>query len=257
MADKGFTVAKKVIRLAEAVGWSSTALAEALGVDKSTVSSYRGRTNSNPRPDKVRKMLAALEKDRGVTVELMWFYDGKNSEPELKSLKETLPDKQTSVYNIKDDDSGLSPDLRDTIQALLDQRTIEVSAKMVRGAEIWSAKGAHRVTLLLKPILVGSDSTPLKIEGDSLGPFRRGTVLIFDRDNYPHVECLLLCQRRDNPDEQTIRYIDPDNPRELRSPEPGFPPVSLTEWEILGKAVAEIFGENINVRPTGVHAKRR
>jgi transcriptional regulator with XRE-family HTH domain len=74
VADKVLTVGQKVIRLGEQLKLTQVELANALGVERGTVATYKARPNANPSPDKVRRLAEEY------LVPVYWFYDGEDTE---------------------------------------------------------------------------------------------------------------------------------------------------------------------------------
>ena len=70
-----FTLGNKVARLGEHFGLSQQLFADLIGVSRSTLASYKNRSNANPSQSKAR----ALSERFGVPFE--WFLDGIDSEP--------------------------------------------------------------------------------------------------------------------------------------------------------------------------------
>lgn len=93
------TVGKKVLRLAEALGLTQTALADVMSISRGSVASYSARNNANPSRDKVAK-LVEFAQESGLAVPMAWFYDGQDTP--VPAGQSTLANERDSAVRLNE-----------------------------------------------------------------------------------------------------------------------------------------------------------
>lgn len=216
-------------------------LAQQLGVSHSRLSNWeRGQH------DPAGEIVAACSRILGQPV--AFFYD---------EAPMVLANQQKNVYyNHGTDDSDPDDKLVDTARLLSDQGTIRVEAFVVDPSSVWDAKGAQRLTLNVFAYLAGG-RTLIKLADQGLKA-QRGTVLIFQPDDYPQPDVYLLLSNRRQPNMMAIRYIDSQaSASDLISDDGSAEVLSLQDWNVEGYAWGEIRNAQSPsaeyfIRPSGI-----
>lgn len=242
----GETVGQKVVQVQETLGWTQERLAGILGVSRGTVSTYKKRANANPSVDKVQRLVEILTSGQksGREVITSWLFDGQRSDipAELRAISKS--DTSTNVYYNDHEGKaagGLDPSVVETSMMFTGPRIVRMKVMAGEGSRLWSVKGAQRVDLTAFDWFEVGGRYLVKVDGDSLGVKKRGRVLGFEPDDFPHPNRLLLCAMKSNQDIRTIRYVDGSK---LLSPDTQVAPESLAEWDVLGWA-------SLDIRPRG------
>lgn len=224
-------------------------VARFLGINEYTYRSYENGYAQLP-----ERHARTLASEWGVPLESFYrVFD----EPKVDKRLGSLP------MSVKEsDDSGPDPRAVEAAGMVSDQRTIRVAILVGDGALVWSAKGAQRDQLMTFAYL-GESREVVKLAESSLATlgnrFRPGTILVFERDEYPRTDVFLLAESREDPDLRSIRWIEPDHADQLVGE--GVDPVPLSGWRVRGFAYAEIRGssgaQEIDIRPAGIGPRRR
>jgi transcriptional regulator with XRE-family HTH domain len=256
---------KKLLELAQALEWSDSELARALGVERQTVRSYRDPAKTaNPTADKLVSLIKRIRDEGEFRVDEIedWLSKPEYSPlPPLVKISNSPHVKRQSVGDNKDKVLPGRQSDTETKRAMSGRAGTEKAIAWVQvgnGAHIWSGNGAQRVDVTVFEYVLSGDRVLVKVEDDSLGSAHRGSTLAFKPSREPLRGPFLLCAKRVDPDLMTIRYISPSGRGDaLLSPDPEIHPEPLSAWDVIGFADHELFpadGDEPDVfhRPKGI-----
>ncbi len=165
------SVGMKCVRLAEHLGMSAQDLADALGVDRTTVYSYKRRSNANPSPQSVQRLRQYLRAERGYDPGTAWFFD----------TEDTAPPDATQVRS-----TGGAP------VATMPMVPVRVVGTAGAGVGVNADPGPETIFV---PANMGSNIDRLAhiVEGDSMMPFLEpGDVGVFREMRWPRPKKVFL-----------------------------------------------------------------
>lgn len=227
-----------VVKLQKHLKLRDREIAELMGVAKQTIGAYRNE-GKNPKRDKIDRLAIGLAEQRKADPDAIriWILAGRNEDPPLSPKKIAL-DNETGVYhNEPNENSNPLGTLQDAARKYASPLTTRVNVLVGKGSTVWSAKGARRYEMKVENWATEGDWDFVEISDTSLGLKNHRAILGFKRSDYPRGRVYLLCRSVDNPDQRTIRYLDPAKGFDhFYSPDPTIPPVAVRNWEIVGYA---------------------